>query len=85
MSIEWNQGLSGETATALSIPVMADGDLFAEVQPIWSDIDGVRVSINWAAEVLEGVSRLEDLSIGQALALSAALREAAAIEPPPNV
>lgn len=81
----WTTEDAGETAQAAPIPVLADGELFAEVQPIWSDVDGVRVSVNWSADMFNGFSRLEDLSVGQALALSAVLHEAASVEPPTNV
>lgn len=78
----WTLHPSGETAVAMPVPVIADGELFAEVQAIWSDEDGVRVAINWTTEVFDRITRLEDLSGAQAHALSDALREAANVPGP---
>lgn len=72
----------GETAVSAPIPVIADGDMFAEVQSVWSDEDGVRVSVNWSADVFNGISRLEDMSPAQATALAAALVEAGSVGAP---
>lgn len=78
----WSIAEGGETATGAPIPVAASDELFAEVQPIWSDVDGVRVSVNWSADLFNGINRLEDLSADQALALAATLQQAASVEPP---
>lgn len=78
----WTMHENGETAVSAPIPVIADGDMFAEVQPVWSDEDGVRVSVNWSADVFNGISRLEDMSPSQAAGLAAALVEASAVVGP---
>ncbi|MQW74833.1 hypothetical protein GHK92_03020 [Nocardioides sp. dk4132] len=79
---EWTMHPSGETAVGAPVPVIGDGDIFATLSPIWSDEDGVRVSIDWARDIYAGITALEDLSSGQALALADALREAASTSPP---
>lgn len=72
----------GETAATEPRLVVADGDVLATVSGIWSDVDGVRVSIDWAADVFNGITALEDMSAAQATALADVLRGVAGMSPP---
>jgi hypothetical protein len=78
----WTPGGIEGTAVGTPVPVIADGDLFAAVSPVWSDEDGVRVSVDWQRELFDGITRLEDMSAAQAVALADALRDVAATPPP---
>lgn len=73
----WLLDPSGETATSEPLPVIADGELFAVVSMIWSDVDGVRVHLGWC----DG-ARIEDLGVEHASALAEALLAVKTIEPP---
>ncbi len=70
--------VSGETAIGPVVPVTAEGQLIATLTALWSDVDGVRVSLDYQ-------DGLEDLSGLQARALADTLQEvagdAAAAEP----
>jgi hypothetical protein len=74
MGMVWDLGERG-TAVGPSTPVQADGALVAVVRALWSDVDGVRVSIDWQGPT-------DDMSGAQARALANALRQAADLEPP---
>ncbi|WP_370246407.1 hypothetical protein [Nocardioides sp.] len=50
--------------------VIVDGAVFATVSAIRSDVGGVRVSIDWAEDVFNGIERLEDMSTTHAVALA---------------
>ena len=82
----WTFTEDGQTAVGAEVPVIADGDLFATVSPIWSDVDGVRVSIDWqhvpGGEISFGVSALGDMSPDAARALADVLRQVAGTPPP---
>ncbi len=71
---EWRVHPSGETAVGAPVPVIADGALFAQVTPVWSDDDGVRVSVDWQTD--------DALSGPRAVALADALRQVADTAPP---
>ncbi len=71
----WTVNAAGGTAKGRSVPVTADGDVFAVLTPIWADTDGVRVSIDWQAGT-------DDMSAAQALALAEALRTVAGVPGP---
>lgn len=72
MEDTWHVSSHG-TAVADMIPVIAGGDLIAEILPIWSDADGVRVTTLWAAECM---------SAGQAHTLADLLRQVAEMPGP---
>jgi len=78
---EWTPGGIDGTAVGSPLPVVADGDLFATVSPIWSDEDGVRVSIDWQKDPVIGTA-LSDMSIHQARALADVLTHLADTPPP---
>jgi len=78
----WTPGGIEGTAVGAPVPVIADGELFATVSAIWSDEDGVRVSVDWQRELVDGVTVLGDLSIVQARSLAEVLHTVAAVEPP---
>ena len=71
----WTVNAAEGTAVGMSIPVTADGDVFAVLTPIWSTADGVRVSIDWQASP-------DDMPAAQALALAEALRMVAGVPGP---
>jgi hypothetical protein len=66
------------TAVGPSVPVVASGAVFAVLTALWSDSDGVRVSIDWQAGT-------DDMSAAQALALAEALRMVAGVSGPEAV
>ncbi|GAB6858893.1 hypothetical protein [Microbacterium xylanilyticum] len=70
----WSEIIDG-TATGPTVAVVAEGQLIATLAAIWSDVDGVRVSLDYQRA-------LGDLSGLQALALADALREVAGMMPP---
>jgi hypothetical protein len=74
----WDYDLTGETATGPTVVVAANGALVATLTPLWDDVGGVRVSIDWQAA-------LDDLSTIEARALAAALVELADVEKPPVI
>jgi hypothetical protein len=71
----WELGQTGETATGPTLAVAADGALVGVVSALWSDVDGVRLSVDWHRD-------LDDLSASETRALAAALIELANAEPP---
>ena len=71
----WTVDAGEGTAVGPSVPVTADGAVFAVLTAIWSTEDGVRVSIDWQASP-------DDMSAAQALALAEALRIVAGIPGP---
>ena len=75
MSESWALDLIGETATGPTVAVAADGALVAVCAALWDDENGVRVAVDWHAD-------LDDLSAAQALALASALAELASIDAP---
>lgn len=74
MESTWNFG-SENTATADVVPVIAEGHLVATLEPIWSDEDGVRVSVF-------DDGQLRDLSRADWDVLRAAMDELFALQPP---
>ncbi|GAB6857633.1 hypothetical protein [Microbacterium xylanilyticum] len=74
----WTLDVSGETAIGPVVPVTAEGQLIATLTALWSDVDGVRVSLDYQ-------DGLEDLSGLQARALADTLQEVAGMQPPLNL
>lgn len=82
MSGVWTMHEGGETAHGAAEPVVVDGEVIAAVAPIWSDEDGVRVSIDWQRHVFDGITALGDLSPEAARVLAEVLTAAANVPPP---
>ena len=71
----WDLAADRETATGETYLVTAEGRLIAVLQPIWSDEDGVQVSLTMTAD-------WDALPGAQAIALGQALQDAGSVQPP---
>lgn len=71
----WALNAAEGTAVGPTVPVTADGTVCAIVTAIWSDVDGVRLSIDWQRSP-------DDMSAAEALALADVLRSLASIDAP---
>jgi hypothetical protein len=75
MSESWEFDLTRETAMGPTVAVAPDGALVAVCAALWDDVGGVRVSVEWHAD-------LDDLSASEALALASALADLAVMQSP---
>jgi hypothetical protein len=71
----WRVNTDEGTGVGASLPVTADGDLIAVLTPIWSDAEGLRLSIDWNKSP-------DDMSADEALSLAEALRMIATTQGP---